>query len=253
MMRTTANDEAAGGLAELSADAWSTLDALARALSVQEARLQPTLDAIVAAAAGAIPGHGHAGLILMVDGRLVPQATHGRPPEELDIWQQEHGRGPCIEAAQSQSPVVSDNTASDDRWAGFGSYAASLGVWSMLCVPLSGPNQLLGTLSLYSPTIEGFADFHRPLAQLCATHAALALSDAHRTEQLHLAMMNRDVIGQAKGILMERHKLTAQMAFAMLSQASQLTNQRLPVVAAHLVETGALPGATTTTLHPLFP
>ena len=48
--------------------------------------------------------------------------------------------------------------------------------------------------------------------------------------------MNRDVIGQAKGILMERHKINADQAFALLVRQSQASNRRLAAVAQEMVE-----------------
>jgi AmiR/NasT family two-component response regulator len=54
------------------------------------------------------------------------------------------------------------------------------------------------------------------------------------------ALGNRDVIGQAKGILMERHRLTPNQAFALLSERSQQVNRKLVDVARRLAETGTL-------------
>lgn len=76
-----------------------------------------------------------------------------------------------------------------------------------------------------------------------ATLAALALADALRAEQMRAAVVNRDLIGQAKGILMERHRITADAAFALLAEASQHKNVKLTEVAACLVETGELIGS----------
>jgi ANTAR domain len=60
---------------------------------------------------------------------------------------------------------------------------------------------------------------------------------------MRAAVVNRDLIGQAKGILMERHRITADAAFALLAEASQHKNVKLTEVAAHLVETGELTGS----------
>jgi AmiR/NasT family two-component response regulator len=54
-------------------------------------------------------------------------------------------------------------------------------------------------------------------------------------------MLSRALIEQAKGILMERHKITEDEAFTILTHASQRTNTKLRDVAAELVRTGALP------------
>jgi len=227
-------------LAGLSAQTWSVLEGLARALHLKNAELQPTLDAIVSTAVHTIASAEYAGLILLVDGRLLPQATTDQPPHDLDLFQRDLGLGPCIAAAQEQSVVRLDDTRSDVRWPAFADRAAACGVASMLCVPLWVDASRLGTLSLYSDQPTAFSEYDLQLASLYATHAALALADAQRTEKLHKAVRNRDVIGQAKGILMERFRLTPDGAFRRLSLASQAANLKLLTVAEHLVNTGEL-------------
>jgi AmiR/NasT family two-component response regulator len=78
-------------------------------------------------------------------------------------------------------------------------------------------------------------------ASVCCSSRALA--DPLQTDRLHTALANRDIIGQAKGILMERHRITSNTAFSYLSKASQDVNMKLTSVARHLVETGELLGA----------
>ena len=55
-------------------------------------------------------------------------------------------------------------------------------------------------------------------------------------DQLKHGLEGRDVIGQAKGILMERHGLTADQAFRRLVELSQHSNAKLADVAEYLVE-----------------
>ena len=100
-------------------ETFGAIDILARALHVQDARLQPTLDAIVAHAAAANPAAQDAGLILLTGGQLVPQATTGHAPQLLDIKQQATGDGPCIETARSQTMICISDTRQDSRWPGF--------------------------------------------------------------------------------------------------------------------------------------
>jgi AmiR/NasT family two-component response regulator len=54
-------------------------------------------------------------------------------------------------------------------------------------------------------------------------------------------MNSRDLIGQAKGILMERHKLTASQAFAVLTQVSQEKNRKLVDIAGEVTVSGEVP------------
>ena len=77
----------------------------------------------------------------------------------------------------------------------------------------------------------------------------MALSNIHAyssarelAENMQAALESRAVIDQAKGILMERHKLTADQAFRLLAEASMRMNTKLRAVAEHLVLTGDLPG-----------
>jgi hypothetical protein len=59
---------------------------------------------------------------------------------------------------------------------------------------------------------------------------------AEEVAQLREALESRDVIGQAKGILMERHGIGADEAFARLVQMSQSGNVKLREIAENLVE-----------------
>jgi len=51
----------------------------------------------------------------------------------------------------------------------------------------------------------------------------------------------RDIIGQAKGILMERSGITAKEAFDLLHRGSQLLNRRIRDLADDVAFTGLLP------------
>ena len=59
-------------------------------------------------------------------------------------------------------------------------------------------------------------------------------------QNLQTALESRAVIDQAKGILIERYKLTADQAFQLLARASMTTNRKLRDIADHLVRTGEL-------------
>ena len=110
----------------------------------------------------------------------------------------------------------------------------------MLCVPLYVDDQKLGTLSFYGDSPGAFRENVEPVARVLATLSAIALADSRHRERMERALRNRDVIGQAKGILMHRHGIGANEAFAMLAERSQRTNSKLLAVAERVVETGTL-------------
>jgi GAF domain-containing protein len=221
-------------------ETFGAIEILARALHVQDARLQPTLDAIVAHAAAANPAAQDAGLILVTGGQLVPQATTGRAPQRLDIRQQDTGEGPCIETARTQTMICISDTRHDTRWPEFCAEAQACGVGSLLCAPLWVSERSLGALTLYAAQPQAFSEHDEQITGMLATLAALALAEAQRTDQLRTAISNRD-LGQAKGILMERYKINADAAFSTLSRTSQTRNMKLHELARHVVDTGELP------------
>ena len=79
----------------------------------------------------------------------------------------------------------------------------------------------------------------RPDAGDATTDPIRQLTD--KVEGLQEALLSRDVIGQAKGILMERLHLTSDQAFEQLRTASQRANRKVRDIAAELAETGAWP------------
>ena len=225
-----------GDMDEVMAQAASTMEVLARALHVRDAQLQPTLDAIVSAAASALNAGRDAGLILLERGKLIPRAVTGGAPLYLDLHQQQTGEGPCIEAARQQLVIRIDDTRSDPRWPVFMTEARERGVRGQLCVPLQADQRGLGALSLYAGDPSAFTDLDERITTMFATLAALALADALRAEQMRAAVLNRDVIGQAKGILMERRGLSADEAFDTLRRTSQDLNVKLRDLAQTLAD-----------------
>jgi hypothetical protein len=64
---------------------------------------------------------------------------------------------------------------------------------------------------------------------------------AKRESQLREAIDSHRIIGQATGIMMERHRLTAGAAFELLRSTSQDRNMKLRILAERLIETGQEP------------
>ena len=226
---------------ELFGNDITAVDAIGRAFRARTPGVQGTLDAILRAARDSIELVDFAGVNIQRGRSFEPQAALGEPPNELDVLQQRTGVGPCVEASRAQVPIVSDDLTNEPRWPEYAARATELGVRSMLCVPMRVDEQTLGSISLYSTTQGVFGERSRRVAELLAVHAAVVLSDAQRIANLDIALHNRDLIGQAKGILMERHRITSDAAFALLSTASQRANRKLAAVAEEVASTGILP------------
>lgn len=93
-------------------------------------------------------------------------------------------------------------------------------------------------LSMYGTAPTGFRPAAVARADLLAAYAVLALNQSASTEALHAAVHSRQVIGEATGILMERHRVDATTAFGMLVTASQRANVKVRVLAEQVVLTG---------------
>jgi GAF domain-containing protein len=120
-------------------------------------------------------------------------------------------------------------------------------VRSVLAVPLVASDRPLGALNLYSRTAEGYSDADEETAVLFSEQAAVACANAEvywrtyaLTEHLREALESRDVIGQAKGILMARRGCTPDAAFEALRKVSQHRNIKLRQIAEQVVYLGDL-------------
>jgi GAF domain-containing protein len=218
------------------------LGLVARSLQA-ESGLEETLSGIVRAAARIVPGVRFAGLSTIERRRrIVTRSATDDVVRAIDRVQLECGEGPCMDAMREQKTVRLSDMAAETRWPVFTRAARDLGIGSMLSLQLYVRDGTLGALNLYAPLPFALDDESEQVGLLLATHAAVAMAGARTEEELDRAVAARDLIGQAKGILMERHKLNAEEAFQMLVHASQQTNRKLAVVARELAETGELPG-----------
>jgi GAF domain-containing protein len=217
------------------------LSALAQAMQAADS-VQSTLDAIVQAAVVTVPGAQYASLSAVRGRReVVTVASTGELARAVDQAQYEAGEGPCLDALYHRASVRLPDLAVESRWPDFVTRARQLAVGSMLAVQLFVEGDELAALNMQSRQAHAFTDESEHIARLFAAHAAVALAGAEQRAHLMVALDSRDSIGQAKGILMERHKVTAPEAFAMLVRASSLSNRRLVDIADQLVVTGALP------------
>jgi hypothetical protein len=76
---------------------------------------------------------------------------------------------------------------------------------------------------------------------LAVDRVVAATTFADRESHLARAIESHRLIGQAIGILIERHRTTPAEAFSMLKKASQDRNIKLREIAARVIETGAEP------------
>lgn len=157
----------------------------------------------------------------------------------------EVGKSPGIAAFRTADVVVCDDLLDEPHFAEYATrIVASTPIRAVLSVPLRMNDTTLGVLTLYSGRPGAFDTSEISRAMLVAEHAAIAVEAARtddRAEHLEQALQHSRTIGAAIGILVERHRILPDEAFARLRETSQHHNRKLADVAADLVETGALP------------
>jgi GAF domain-containing protein len=215
-------------------------------LLLAEETLEATHSRVAGLACRTLPPCDMASVTIIYDGQPSTIQTH---PDagDLDTAQYRSRRGPCLEAYDARRVVRETISKNADRWPEFSAVATKAGVRSVLAVPLVASEQPLGALNLYSKSPGGYDEAAEETALLFSEQAAVACANAEvywrtytLTEHLREALESRDVIGQAKGILMARRGCTPDAAFEALRQASQHRNIKLRAVAEQVVYLGDL-------------
>lgn len=189
-------------------------------------------------AAVEIPGAQYAGVTVTTDNKTVdtPGASH-KYAILLDAIQQRHQQGPCLASAWERTTIHIADLENDFRWPTYRRDAlAETPIRSIMAFQLFIADRAMGALNVYAEEPNAFNDESEEVGLIFATHSALAWNSARRDEQFRRALDSRDMIGQAKGMIMERYRVGAVQAFEMLKKLSQDSNVRLIEIAAELVE-----------------
>jgi GAF domain-containing protein len=198
--------------------------------------LDATLVSITRCACDTIPGVDFASIsALFPDGHLETFAPTHEIIREADDLQYEMREGPCYEAATEERTVGADDLTTDPRWPRYGPAVVQLGIRSQLALELYDAPESTGALNLYANE-PGALTGQRDLAELFATHAAIAMGHVRTVSGLVKAMATRKLIGEAIGITMERYRIDEDQAFKFLVRVSQTGNIKLRDVAAQLVQ-----------------
>ncbi|HEX2046657.1 MAG TPA: GAF and ANTAR domain-containing protein [Acidimicrobiales bacterium] len=215
---------------------------VARSLLAQE-DVQQTLQKIVDLAVETLDGCDCAGITFLKGRQFSTPAASSDVPRKVDAIQYETGEGPCLDAIREHDVFRTGDLEHERRWPKFSPRAREeTGVTSMVCFRLFVDGDTLGALNLYSKARDAFDDEAVAVGSVFAAHAAVALSSALHDEQMEEALQSRDVIGQAKGIIMAREGVDADEAFDMLRRASQRVNVKLRDIARQIAESAAKSG-----------
>lgn len=224
-------------------DIISTNLARMAAILLGEDAVDEVLGLLLITASSTLENVVSAGIVLRRGPKVVCVASSDASARLLEEAQLDRDGGPSAEAIATGSAIVLPDISLDDRWFSFRELAARHRIRSVLSLPIGAPGQVAGSCSFYAGTTGAFDESSRggPESFFQVAQAlilgAVAFTDAVGSEdELRAALESREMIGIAKGILMQRENITDEEAFEMLKRISQNWNIKLRDVAARIVE-----------------
>ena len=192
----------------------------------------------------AVLGLVGSGVTIVRDGR--PRLASAVDPAAVDLeqTQQDHQRGPCMDAIRSGEVVVVDLQQQRERWPEYVDVAAEHAVHSVAVIPLTLASETIGALNLYAGHRDWSAEdllAARVLADMATGYLVNASKlDQQRqlNEQLQSALERRFVIEQAKGITANAHGMDVEAAFDAIRRHARNHNASIHIVAEAIVHAG---------------
>lgn len=166
----------------------------------------------------------------------------------LDAHQLRAGEGPAVLAERTDEAVLSDDLLTDPRWPRLARLGTGVGARSIFVVPVRADGEQVGLFTCCAPGVRAFGPGHRDAAATLAAAAGSVLAGMFRrdrlaelAENLDRALVSRQEIDEAKGIVIAQRGCTPEEAFAHLAELSQRENVKLRVIAHRIVAQAALP------------
>ncbi|MDJ0392909.1 GAF and ANTAR domain-containing protein [Rhodococcus sp. G-MC3] len=216
----------------------ASMATMARNLRGARTSLDETLDTVAKSAIELIPGADHACITVIAGRDRTVMATTDDVATDLCRYQFELGEGPTEREIWQIDTVVADDLSDEQRWPSFADSARARGVQSMAAFQLfaDAGNRSLGVLLVFSDQVGAFDPDALGVGSALASHAAIAVLGARDEQHFRTGLASRDIIGQAKGMLMERFSIDAVEAFTLITTLSQQENRPLRDIAQALVD-----------------
>lgn len=225
--------------------------ALVGAAPASDDLVDAALRLLTSLAAAIVEGADGVSVILRRLGRLTTVAASNDTVQRMDDHQYETGEGPCLAAAAEGHWFHIESLAEESRWPEFIPLAMEEGIASVLSTPLMKAGRPLGALNIYSGTAHAFGPRQQELAALFATQASTVLvegrpdHDDALDQRIADALVTREVIAQAQGVVMARRAVTAEKAASVLHWSARVAGITVAGLATRVVDsTGppAVPG-----------
>jgi anti-anti-sigma factor len=205
---------------------------------------------VVALARTTIAGADGVSVSLRRGGQLATVAATDQTISEMDASQYATGEGPCVSASVEGRWFHAESLDTETRWPAFTPKARALGINAILSSPLVAADRPVGAINIYSRTVAAFEHGDQRLASIFATEASVILTEAgmdltedERSARFQGALLTRQAIAVAQGVLMARRGISQDAAYTLLRVHSERTGQPLGARAADIAGSTVPPGS----------
>jgi len=164
----------------------------------------------------------------------------------LEDLQIQHQEGPCVDAFDAKELVGVEDLESDARWPAFRKAAVARRVRAVLASPLPYNQDAVGVVAVlseqrhpWSPEGELALLAFTDLAALLIASMMQGQEQSELAVQLQAALKSRQVIEQAKGVLVGRNGITPREAYVQLRAQARNERRKLVTVCREVVQNAA--------------
>lgn len=167
------------------------------------------------------------------EGALKIRATQTMSEEYLKERSLKLGEGVVGYVAQTNKPLAILDVLKEPRYKEK-ELARKLGLVSMLSVPLSIKEKVIGVINCYTSYPHEFTETEKDVLTAVASQAAICIENTElmvKTKVIQEELEVRKLVERAKGILMKRHGLSEEEAFKRIRKASMDSRKTMREVA----------------------
>lgn len=205
--------------------------------------LTARLESVASIARRMVPNCDAAGITLIVDGEPTTTAVSDRLAVEIDLVQYDTGQGPCLAAIEGRNVISVDILERDSRFSRFAPGALAMDVNSVLSLPLSSGDRVVGALNLYSRLPNAFDAGAEHAAQPLVDYAAEVIATSalyayalDMVDGLLESLENQAIIAQAVGVLSATETRTSEEALERLRALALTSGHTMRTVADWVIE-----------------
>jgi GAF domain-containing protein len=178
------------------------------------------------------------------EGKLAFAAASDEGVVRVELHQERVSEGACHDAfKRNELVIIEDIRTGGNEWPGYRDRVLDAGLHAVLGVPMNAVGRTIGVVNVYRQVPGPWSDADVEAAQILTAvgagyvvHANDLRAQHDLTDNLQAAIASRDLIGQAKGIIMEREDVDAEHAFTLLRTLSQRENRKLRDIAQMVID-----------------